>query len=156
MDNTHNRWGRGGGHGSAAARPPRESAHLNGRKGITSQAETKGRGWCWRCCLPPRHRSLVPSPAPRCDGAWRATCNRPPLFSLACPRARRESSLPYKFADTDGGRERPREDDARRGSDSPEMVASLDHGEVAINGETGVPFVLLTKLRARASARIAC
>ena len=130
MDNTHHRWEEGG-EGDMGARPPGESAHLKGRKGITSLAETKGAvGVGVAAC---RH-ALPPSPAPR-DGAWRATCNRPPLFSLACPRARRESCLPYKFE-----RERPREDDARCGSDSPEMVASLQCGEVAINDETGFPF----------------
>ena len=101
MDNTHHRWEEGG-EGDMGARPPRESAHLKGRKGITSLAETKGAvGVGVAAC---RH-ALPPSPAPR-DGAWRATCNRPPLFSLACPRARRESCLPYKFADR--GRKRGR------------------------------------------------
>ena len=40
-----------------------------------------------------------------------------------------------------GEGERPREDDARCGSDSPKMVASLQCGEVEINAETGVPFL---------------
>ena len=99
MDNTHHRWEEGG-EGDMGARPPRESAHLKGRKGITSLAETKGAvGVGVAAC---RH-ALPPSPAPR-DGAWRATCNRPPLFSLACPRARRESCLPYKFEREAAGR----------------------------------------------------
>ena len=131
----------------------RGSLHWQRQKGAVGVA----------ACLPPRSRSLVPSPAPRGavigHGVQRAT-NRPPLFSLACPRARRAArAVSLTSSRTQRRREgeaAAREDDARRGSDSPEMVASLDHGEVAINGETGVPFVLLTKLRARASARIAC
>ena len=117
------------------ARPPRESAHLNGRKGSLHWQRQKAR--LVLALLPAATLSLPRPLHVMGHGVRRATGRR---YSPSRAHAHAARAVSLTSSRTERGRERPREDDARCGSDSPEMVASLECGEVEINDETGVPF----------------